>query len=127
MMKQLKKKLDDGETLLGCFLNLGSLLTAEIMGRAGFDFVVIDLEHGSGNEADVLPQLQALEATNAGVIVRVESHERQRAHRVLDLGLRSANLQEHGSDHVGCRRRILLAQTIDVPWVKASTGAGCLT
>ena len=67
-------------------MNLGSPLTAEIMARAGFDFAVIDLEHGSGTEADVLSQLQALEATNAGVIVRVESHERQRAHRVLDLG-----------------------------------------
>ena len=85
-MKNLKRRLHDGETFLGCFLNLGSPLTAEIMGRAGFDFAVIDLEHGSGNEADVLPQLQALQATNAGVIVRVESHQRQRAHRVLDLG-----------------------------------------
>jgi 4-hydroxy-2-oxoheptanedioate aldolase len=85
-MKNLKKRLHDGETLLGCFLNLGSPLTAEIMGRAGFDFAVIDLEHGSGAETDVLSQLQALEATDAGVIVRVESHERQRAHRVLDLG-----------------------------------------
>ncbi len=85
-MKDLKRRLRDGETMLGCFLNLGSPLTAEIMGRAGYDFAVIDLEHGSGSEADVLPQLQALEATDAGVIVRVESHERQRAHRVLDLG-----------------------------------------
>jgi 4-hydroxy-2-oxoheptanedioate aldolase len=85
-MKNLKQRLRSGDTLTGCFLNLGSALTAEIMGRAGFDFVVIDLEHGSGTEADVLPQLQALEATGAGVIVRVESHERQRAHRVLDLG-----------------------------------------
>jgi 4-hydroxy-2-oxoheptanedioate aldolase len=85
-MKNLKQRLRSGETLAGCFLNLGSPLTAEIMGRAGFDFAVIDLEHGGGTEADVLPQLQALEATGAGVIVRVESHERQRAHRVLDLG-----------------------------------------
>ncbi len=85
-MKHLKRRLHDGETLVGCFLNLGSSLTAEIMGRAGYDFAVIDLEHGTGNEADVLPQLQALEATDAGVIVRVESHARQRAHRVLDLG-----------------------------------------
>ena len=85
-MKNLKKRLHDGETLLGCFLNLGSSLTAEIMGRAGFEFAVIDLEHGSGTEAEVLSHLQALQATDAGVIVRVESHERHRAHRVLDLG-----------------------------------------
>lgn len=85
-IKHLKRRLLDGDTLVGCFLNLGSPLTSEIMGRAGFDFAVIDLEHGSGTEVDVLPQLQALEATEAGAIVRVESHERQRAHRVLDLG-----------------------------------------
>lgn len=85
-MKQLKQRLRAGDTLVGCFLNLGSGLTAEIMGRAGFDFAVIDLEHGTGGEGDVLPQLQALEATRTGAVVRVESHARQRAHRVLDLG-----------------------------------------
>jgi 2-keto-3-deoxy-L-rhamnonate aldolase RhmA len=85
-MKKLKERLLAGETLVGCFLNLGSSLTAEIMGRAGFDFAVVDLEHGSGTEADVLSQLQALEATGCGAVVRVESHHRQRAHRVLDLG-----------------------------------------
>jgi len=85
-MKNLRQRILDGETLLGCFLNLGSSVTAEIVGKAGFDFLVIDLEHGSGTEADVLPQLQALEATPAAAIIRVESHARQRVHRVLDWG-----------------------------------------
>jgi 4-hydroxy-2-oxoheptanedioate aldolase len=85
-MKNLKKRLGTGETLIGCFLNLGSSLTAEIVGNAGFDFVVIDLEHGSGTESNVLHQLEALEHTGAGAVIRVESHERQRSHRVLDLG-----------------------------------------
>jgi 4-hydroxy-2-oxoheptanedioate aldolase len=86
MSKNVRGRLRGGETLLGCFLNLGSPLTAEMVGRAGFDFVVIDIEHGSGTEADVLHQLQALESTGAAAVIRVESHERQRAHRVLDLG-----------------------------------------
>ena len=64
----------------------GSSLTAEIVGRAGFDWVLIDLEHGVGTEKDVLHQLQALEHTAASVIVRVESLESQRIHRVLDMG-----------------------------------------
>jgi 4-hydroxy-2-oxoheptanedioate aldolase len=71
---------------MGCFLNLGSSLTAEIVGRAGFDWVLIDLEHGAGFETDVLHQLQALEHTSAAAVIRVESLERQRFHRVLDLG-----------------------------------------
>ncbi|MGV3556623.1 HpcH/HpaI aldolase family protein [Larkinella arboricola] len=85
-MKNLKKRLKAGETLNGCWLNLGSSLTAEIVGHSGFDWVLIDLEHGAGSEKDVLYQLQALESTGAGAIVRVESSESQRIHRVLDMG-----------------------------------------
>ncbi len=85
-MKNLRKRVLAGETLFGCFLNLGSSLTAEIVGMAGFDWVLIDLEHGAGFEGHVLHQLQALEHTQAAALVRVESFQRQRLHRVLDLG-----------------------------------------
>ena len=85
-MKNLKKRLKQGETLNGCWLNLGSSVTAEIVGLAGFDWVLIDLEHGAGVEKDVLHQLQALEHTPAASIIRVESSQRQRIHRVLDMG-----------------------------------------
>ncbi len=85
-MKNLKQRLRQGEALNGCWLNLGSALTAEIVGLAGFDWVLIDLEHGAGGEKDVLHQLQALEHTTAAPIIRVESYERQRFHRVLDMG-----------------------------------------
>jgi 4-hydroxy-2-oxoheptanedioate aldolase len=85
-MKNLKKKIKQGEAVNGCWLNLGSSLTAEIVGLAGFDWVLIDLEHGAGNEKDVLSQLQALEHTGTAAIVRVESAQKQRIHRVLDVG-----------------------------------------
>ncbi|WP_138476519.1 HpcH/HpaI aldolase family protein [Dyadobacter bucti] len=85
-MKNLKKRLKQGETLHGCWLNTGSSLTAEIVGLSGFDWVLIDLEHGAGSEKDVLYQLQALEHTPTAAIVRVESSESQRIHRVLDMG-----------------------------------------
>ncbi|MFN4145705.1 MAG: HpcH/HpaI aldolase family protein [Runella sp.] len=85
-MKNLKKRLQNGETLLGCWLNLGSALTAEIVGLSGYDWVLIDLEHGAGSERDTLPQIQALASTPAGVVVRVESPEIARIQRVLDMG-----------------------------------------
>lgn len=85
-MKNLKKRLGNGETLLGCWLNLGSAVTAEIVGLSGFDWVLIDIEHGMGDEKEVLHQLQALEHTPAASVVRVEGSSRQRLHRVLDLG-----------------------------------------
>jgi len=85
-MKNLKSRLKKGETLHGCWLNLGSSLTAEIVGLSGFDWVLIDLEHGAGSEKEALGQIQALQHTSAGIIVRVESAEPQRIHRVLDMG-----------------------------------------
>jgi len=85
-MKNLKQRLLNGETLNGCWLNLGSAVTAEIVGLSGFDWVLIDLEHGAGSESTTLSQIQALEHTTAGVIVRAESTEPQRIHRVLDMG-----------------------------------------
>lgn len=85
-MKNLKEKIQNGETLLGCWLNTGSSITAEIVGSAGFDWVLIDMEHGAGSEKDVLHQIQALEHTNSSPIVRVESNARQRFHRMLDYG-----------------------------------------
>ena len=85
-MKNLKKRIQQGETVNGCWLNLGSSLTAEIVGLSGFDWVLIDLEHGAGSEKDVLSQLQALESTPTTPFVRVESADHARISRVLDMG-----------------------------------------
>lgn len=85
-MKNLKKRLKQGETLHGCWLNLGSALTAEIVGQAGFDWVLIDLEHGAGSEKEALAQFQALQSTTTAAIVRAESAEPQRIGRLLDMG-----------------------------------------
>ncbi|MEJ7735815.1 MAG: aldolase/citrate lyase family protein [Chitinophagaceae bacterium] len=108
-MKNLKSRIKRGEAVNGCWLNLGSSVTAEIVGLAGFDWVLIDLEHGAGGEKDVLTQLQALEHTKTAAIVRVESAERQRIHRVLDSGAegvmcpRINNLEEAKSVVSGLR------------------------
>ena len=71
---------------MGTFLGLGSPLTAEIVALAGFDWVVVDLEHGAGDERDALGQLQAVARTGLSPLIRVESNERPRFHRALDLG-----------------------------------------
>lgn len=86
MMKQLKQRIQKGETLTGTFLSLGNPIVSEIISQSGFDFMIIDLEHGVGNEQDTLYQMQAMESGTAAAIVRVESFERQRVHRVLDMG-----------------------------------------
>jgi 4-hydroxy-2-oxoheptanedioate aldolase len=82
----LRDRLKAGEAVIGCFLSLGSPVTSEIMGAAGYDWALIDLEHGAGDEKDALAQMQALAGTGTPAIVRVEGCERQRTHRVLDFG-----------------------------------------
>lgn len=83
---RMRARLGAGETLIGAFANLGSALAVEALGVAGFDWVVIDLEHGGGHEADLVGQLHGAAAGGAHALVRVESLERSRAGRALDLG-----------------------------------------
>lgn len=85
-MKYLRKRALSGEILAGTWLNLGSSLTAEIAGRSGFDWILIDQEHGVGGEETLLYQLQALEASSAVGIVRIAWNELPRFKRTLDLG-----------------------------------------
>jgi 2-keto-3-deoxy-L-rhamnonate aldolase RhmA len=81
-----RERLRAGETLVGCFLNTGSPVAAEICALAGYDWLLIDLEHGSATESDVLPQLQAISGTGTPTLVRVEANERARFTKALDLG-----------------------------------------
>lgn len=81
-----RERLRGGETLVGTFLNLGSGLAAEACALAGLDWVLVDLEHGGGHEAALAGQLQAAQGAGAHALVRVESLERARTGRALDLG-----------------------------------------
>lgn len=85
-MKWIRQRVLNGETLSGTFLNLGSSLTAEMAGRAGFDWVLMDLEHGAGDYQNLLYQLQAVEGTPAAPLVRLAWNDPIRCKRVLDLG-----------------------------------------
>jgi 4-hydroxy-2-oxoheptanedioate aldolase len=85
-MKNLKDKIVAGEVAHGSWVNLGSPVSAEIMGNAGFDWVLIDLEHGVGNDAMMFQQLQALESTATTTLVRIDELSRPKAQRILDAG-----------------------------------------
>ena len=82
----LHARLAAGEVLYGTFCMIGAPLITEQLGRIGFDWVLIDLEHGGTTEADLLPNLLALGATDAAALVRPQSGERLRIGRALDLG-----------------------------------------
>ncbi len=84
--RPLRQRVLAGETLIGTFLNLGSPAVAEVCGRAGPDWLLVDLEHGAGGDGDLLAMLQAIAGTGTPAIVRVEQGTRLRVGRALDLG-----------------------------------------
>ena len=86
MEKGLKQRLQKGEAVHGCWLNMGSSISSEIIGSAGFDWVLIDLEHGVGTESNLVYQLQSLESSSTTSIIRIESYDAPRVKKVLDLG-----------------------------------------
>jgi 2-dehydro-3-deoxyglucarate aldolase/4-hydroxy-2-oxoheptanedioate aldolase len=85
-MPDLHTRIRSGETLIGVFSDLASPLAAELCGQAGFDWAVLDLEHGAATEADLLALLYAVGTTPMAPLVRPQSAERLRVGRALDLG-----------------------------------------
>ena len=86
MSSSFRARVRSDEPTLGTFVNLGSVLAAETCALAGFDWLLVDLEHGGGGEDALVGQILAAGIHQVPVIVRVESAERIRSGRVLDLG-----------------------------------------
>ncbi|KAK9082462.1 hypothetical protein Syun_031386 [Stephania yunnanensis] len=82
----LKARLAHGETLYGLFLLSFSPTLAEIAGLAGYDFVVVDMEHGYGGISDALPCLRALAAASTAAVLRIPESSPTWAKKALDLG-----------------------------------------
>lgn len=75
-----------GTQLRGTFLNLGSPLSARMAAQLGFDWVLIDLEHGACTEETLASLLLAVEGTACAPVVRVVSNNQDSIKRALDLG-----------------------------------------
>ncbi len=74
------------QTHLGTFLSIGSPAIAELAVECGFDWVLIDLEHGCESEAALPNQLRALRGSQTRGIVRVSAPHADLIGRVLDWG-----------------------------------------
>jgi 4-hydroxy-2-oxoheptanedioate aldolase len=86
MIKSIRQQALNRQLVAGTFLNLGSSLTVEMAGQSGFDWVLIDIEHGSGDHESLVYQLQSISSTPAVPIVRIANNDPPRFKRVLDLG-----------------------------------------
>lgn len=86
-MNAAKRALAEGRPLLGCWLQLMSPVVAEIMGLAGYDVLLADMEHGLGTLRDAAEVLRAARGTGATAIVRVPNHDPVWLKTLMDQGV----------------------------------------
>ncbi|MGI6783938.1 MAG: HpcH/HpaI aldolase family protein [Aminivibrio sp.] len=86
MINQLKRKLERGEVVLGMFITLNCPDLVEITGLAGFDFCIIDTEHGPGNPESIQHMLRAAELRGVTPVVRIPDAAPVTVLRTLDVG-----------------------------------------
>lgn len=86
MKTGLKAKLARMELTIGGWIMLGHPGVAEIMARAGLDWVVIDLEHSAITTQQAEDLIRAVDCGGAAPMVRLTSNDENLIKRVLDSG-----------------------------------------
>ncbi len=82
----LRQRLAAGERLIGCWCSLGNAITTEVLGLAGFDWVLLDGEHSPNDVISFIPQLMALKGSTSAPVVRPSSNNAVEIKRLLDAG-----------------------------------------
>lgn len=82
----LKSRLSRSELTIGSWVTLGHPSIAEIMAVAGFDWLVLDMEHSVLELSEVQSIIQVLDAKQCPAIVRLTSNHPDQIKRVMDAG-----------------------------------------
>jgi 4-hydroxy-2-oxoheptanedioate aldolase len=85
-VNRFKHALAAGDAQIGLWCSLSSHYTVELVAGAGYDWLLIDMEHAPNDLESVLTQLQAAAAYPTHPIVRVPWNDVVTIKRVLDLG-----------------------------------------
>lgn len=86
MSFQMQAKMRRGDLLIGSWLQFGYVQLAEMMVRAGFDYLVIDMEHGAMGVTGMRDLIQVVQLAGAAPIVRVPANEPHFIKTALDAG-----------------------------------------
>ena len=81
-----KRDLLAGKRLIGCWASLSSAISTEVLGLAGFDWLLLDGEHSPNDVISFIPQLMALKDSVSAPIVRPASNNVVEIKRLLDAG-----------------------------------------
>ncbi|MDZ4262665.1 MAG: aldolase/citrate lyase family protein [Pseudomonadota bacterium] len=97
-INKLKASLQAGQTVFGLINSVAAPLLVEMMGYAGYDFVILDMEHSSINPETIENAVRAAESVGLTPLVRVPSAAEDVILRALDCGAQGVVVP-----HVRCR------------------------
>lgn len=90
----LKRKLASGQTVVGSFAYVPSAKLTEIIGLLGFDFVVVDMEHGPIDTSIAEDMVRAAELTGVTPLIRVTRNSPELILRALDIGAQGIHVPD---------------------------------
>jgi 2-keto-3-deoxy-L-rhamnonate aldolase RhmA len=83
---KVRKALGEGKTVYGPFQGIGSVAVSEILGAQGFDWVLVDLEHGQIDLETAGNLFAAIRRSGSQALARVPGNDQAFIKRVLDAG-----------------------------------------
>lgn len=83
---RFKQDLREGKVQIGCWSSLANPFTTEILGLAGFDWLLLDGEHSPNDLNGFIFQLMALKDSPSAPVVRPQSNDTVQIKRLLDAG-----------------------------------------
>ena len=86
MTNSFKNRMISGEQMNGCFINLFSPAVTEIVSQAGYDALLIDLEHGPGDYMDAITHMQSMAGSSATPLIRVVDSHSSTIKKAMDIG-----------------------------------------
>jgi 2-keto-3-deoxy-L-rhamnonate aldolase RhmA len=81
-----RRLASDGPTVFGTWVKLPTLETVELLGHAGFDFIVVDMEHAPLTLESAYRAIVMAQAMGMGALVRVPDRSDSHLQRLLDSG-----------------------------------------
>lgn len=85
-MTHLKERLHRRELTIGSWLTFGEPAVAEIMARAGFDWITLDMEHSGLSTAQAQEIIRVLDLCGVPPLVRVMENHQELIKRYMDMG-----------------------------------------
>lgn len=82
----LKQKLKNNELTVGSWIMMGNSMSVEVMALAGFEWLVVDIEHTPIDMETVQTLIITIQANDMKALVRVSKNEEVVIKKILDMG-----------------------------------------